>query len=88
MSEPEVRKLVWMPILRHPLAVRAALLDARQAMTNHGQTLERLAERGGLSLEEAAALALRRRSEPMKTDDALAALKEAAERHVPSEQPR
>lgn len=80
----EVRPLEWMPILGFPIAVRAALLNERQAMVNHGQTLARLAERGGLSLEEAAALALRRKWALMPTDDALAALKGAAERYVPA----
>jgi lambda repressor-like predicted transcriptional regulator len=52
-------------------------------MANHGQTLAQLAERGGLSLSEAAALALRRKWEPMPAEAALAALKGAAERYVP-----
>ena len=81
--EREVRPLVWMPVLGHPLAIRAALLCERQAMANHGQTLAKLAERGGLSLEEAAAVALRRKWVPMTADAALAALKGAAERYVP-----
>lgn len=81
--ERGVRPLAWMPVLGHPLAIRAALLDRRQAEINHGQTLERLAERGGLSLSEAAAVALRRKWAPMSNDDALAALKGAAERYVP-----
>ena len=33
----------------------------QQAMENHGQTLERLAERGGLSFDEAAAVLENRR---------------------------
>ena len=78
-----VRPLAWMPVLGFPIAIRAALLDRRQAEINHGQTLERLAERGGLSLSEAAAVALRRKWEPMSADAALAALKSAAERYVP-----
>jgi lambda repressor-like predicted transcriptional regulator len=79
-----VRPLVWMPVLGHPLAIRAVLLDRRQALANHGQSLERLAERGGLSLDEAAAIALRRKWAPMKAEDALAALKGCAERYVPA----
>ena len=75
--ERPVRPLAWMPVLGHPLAIPAALLDARQAMENHGQTLERLAERGGLSLAEAAAVAERRRWRNMTADEALAALKNA-----------
>lgn len=83
LIEREVRPLVWMPVLGYPLAIRASLLSEAQAMANHGQTLARLAERGGLSLEEAAALALRRKWARMTADDALAALKGAAERYVP-----
>ena len=79
--ERRVRPLEWMPVLGHPLAIRAELLDADQAMTNHGQTLERLAERGGLSLSEAAAIVDRRRWRELTADDAMAALKRAAERH-------
>lgn len=72
--------LVWMPVLGHPLAIRADLLNRQQAAINHGQTLERLAERGGLSLDEAAAIALRRKWTPMLVADAIAALKLVAER--------
>ena len=71
----------WMPVLGHPLAIRAELLDARQAMTNHGQTLERRAERGGLSLDEAAAIVEQRRWCRLTADEAMDALKRAAERH-------
>jgi hypothetical protein len=70
-----------MPVLGHPLAIRADILDAQQAMTNHGQTLERLAERGGLSLDEAAAIAERRRWCELTAGEAMDALKRAGERH-------
>jgi hypothetical protein len=79
--ERPVKPIAWMPVLGHPLAIPVALLDARQAMQNHGQTLERLAERGGLSLSEAAAVAWRRRWHNMTDSEALAALKEAGQRH-------
>jgi hypothetical protein len=49
----------YMPILRHPeFRLPWALIEphAKQAMCNHGQTLERLAERGGLGFTEAAAI--------------------------------
>ena len=78
-----VRRLVWMPVLGHPLAIRAELLSEQQAMANHGQTLVRLAERGGLSLAEAAAIALHRKWLPMTADEAMAALKDAATRYAP-----
>lgn len=78
--ERPVRPLAWMPVLGYPLAIPIALLDERQAMENHGQTLERLAERGGLGLAEAAAVAERRRWRNMTADEALAALKAVAMR--------
>jgi hypothetical protein len=78
--EGGVRPLAWMPVLGYPLAIPIALLDARQAMENHGQTLERLAERGGLGLAEAAAVAERRRWRNMTAEEALAALKNVAMR--------
>lgn len=51
----------YMPILgleNRDFKLPWALIEPhrRQAMCNHGQTLERIAERGGLSLEEAAAI--------------------------------
>jgi hypothetical protein len=46
----------WMPIQGTPLAVDMRNLSDRQAHRNHEQSLERLAERGGLSLQEALAL--------------------------------
>lgn len=62
----------WMPLLGpgRGMAVRMDLLDARQAQVNHGQTLERLAERGGLSPCEAVALAERRRWHRMSAEQA------------------
>jgi len=78
--ERHVRPLAWMPVLGYPLAIPITLLDERQAMENHGQTLERLAERGGLGLAEAAAVAERRRWRNMTADEALAALKDVAMR--------
>jgi len=45
-----------MPIQGTPLAVDMRNLSDRQAHRNHEQSLERLAERGGLSLQEALAL--------------------------------
>ena len=61
----------WMPIQRTALAVKISDLDERQAQTNHGQTLQRLAERGGLSLCEALALIEKRRWRRMEFGDAL-----------------
>ncbi len=61
----------WMPIQHTSLAVRIGDLNEQQAQTNHGQTLQRLAERGGLSLCEALALIEKRRWRRMEFGDAL-----------------
>lgn len=50
----------WMPLLTTGLAIRMDLLHENQAMTNYGQTLQRLAERGGISPSEALAIAEKR----------------------------
>jgi hypothetical protein len=50
----------YMPILHYALAVRMELLNEEWAQRNHNQSLSRLAERGGLSLCEAAAIIERR----------------------------
>lgn len=64
----------WMPLMGTGLAVRMDLLDAAQADRNHGQTLQRLAERGGLVPSEAMAIIERRRWRDVKTPDAMAYL--------------
>lgn len=64
----------WMPIIGTSLAVRMEALFDEQAMRNHGQTLERLAERGGLGADEALALAERRNWRRQDDIDALKAL--------------
>jgi hypothetical protein len=53
------------------VAVRMDLLNEQQAQRNHGQTLARLAERGGLSPCEAVAIAERRKWHRMAAGDAL-----------------
>ena len=52
--------ITYMPILGTPFAVLMDTLNEQQALTNHGQSLARLAERGGLSFTEASAIAQRR----------------------------
>lgn len=47
----------WMPILGTCLGIPMELLDERRARINHRQSLDRLKERGGLSLSEAVAIA-------------------------------
>jgi len=66
------RKL--MPLMRTGLFIDFDLLDERQAMKNHGQTLTRLAERGGLSVCEALAIAQRRKWERWDFKQAVEAL--------------
>ncbi|KKL12344.1 hypothetical protein LCGC14_2536710 [marine sediment metagenome] len=46
LGDPNVRGVPWRIVEPH----------RKQAMTNHDQTLERLAERGGLSLDELVAV--------------------------------
>lgn len=64
----------WMPLIGTGLAVRFELLDEEQAMRNHGQTLYRLSERGGIAPDEALAIAKRRKYEREPVIAALQAL--------------
>ena len=48
--------VAWFPLLGTGLAIRRSLLDERTAKRNHMQSLDRLAERGGLSPDEAIAV--------------------------------
>lgn len=50
----------WMPLMGTGLAIRMVILNEQQAQRNHGQSLKRLAERGGLSPDEALAIVERR----------------------------
>lgn len=59
-----------------PKFVDWSVLSIEQAQINHGQTLERLAERGGLAPDEIVANIERRRWRPMDIDAALSAIKE------------
>ncbi len=59
----------------------------RQAMRNHGQTLERLAERGGLSPAEAVAIIEDRAFERMTLEDAERRLLELCDSAQPSAAP-
>lgn len=64
----------WMPLMGTGLAVRMSMLNEAQARLNHGQSLERLAERGGLGADEALAIAERRAWEKRGDIEALKAL--------------
>ncbi len=64
----------WMPLQHTGLAIRMDLLNEEQAQRNHGQSLRRLAERGGLSPTEAAAVIDRRAWKAISVPEAMAAL--------------
>lgn len=49
-----------MPLMGTGLAVKFDVLNEKQAQINHGQSLDRLAERGGLSPCEALAVVEKR----------------------------
>jgi hypothetical protein len=74
MTQPE-----YMPLMRTGLAIRMDLLDEKQAQRNHGQTLCRLRERGGLSPCEALAIAERREWKRMPFVDCIRALQALAD---------
>jgi hypothetical protein len=57
----EVPQVRYMPIMKTPLAIPFALLNEEWAQRNHGQSLARLAERGGLGPCEALAIVKRER---------------------------
>lgn len=69
---------LWMPIIGTLFGVQMSVLNEQQADRNHGQTLRRLAERGGLSLSEAAAIAEQRQWRSQKNVDAAAAIQAVA----------
>ncbi len=50
----------WMPIMHTKIAVEFSVLNEEWARKNHGQSLARLAERGGLDAGEALAIIERR----------------------------
>lgn len=54
-------KREYMPLMKTGLAIRMNLLNEEQAQKNHYQSLDRLAERGGLSACEALAICERRK---------------------------
>jgi len=70
----------YMPILGTQLLLPMRLLNERQAQANHGQTLARLAQRGGVSLAEAACIASCCKFGPMTDERAHELLKRAAQR--------
>ena len=65
---------------RGALFIDATLLNEEWAQNNHGQTLQRLNERGGLSLCEAAAIAQRREWQKQDAETSIEQLKKVAER--------
>ena len=66
----------WIPVHQGAgaipkFAVNKKILSEEWAQRNHAQTLSRLAERGGLSLEEMAANVERRPFQPMPDEEAI-----------------
>ena len=57
----KANKELFMPLQGTQLLLKFSALNERQAMKNHGYTLEQLADRGGISLSEAAAIIENRR---------------------------
>lgn len=72
-----------MPIMRTGLYIRFDVLDEKQAKINHGQTLERLAERGGLSACEALAIAEKRKWVSGTLSESITALSIIAKANAP-----
>ena len=70
----------YMPILGTVLLLPMRLLTEEAAQRNHGQSLARLAERGGLSLSEAASVASGMYWQPMDDARAHELLRRAATR--------
>jgi hypothetical protein len=62
MECSRIKSIPWSVIAPH----------AQQALINHGQTLERLAERGGLNAKEAIAIIRDHPYKEMRDDDAAA----------------
>ncbi len=71
-ADAEYQKL--MPLMRTGFYVHFDVLDERQAQRNHGQTLARLRERGGLGPSEALAIAERRSWRQTNIPEAITAL--------------
>jgi len=66
--------VTWMPLAGTGLAIRMDLLNEDHAQRNHGQSLSRLAERGGLDLQEALAIIELRQWKRQETEETLRAL--------------
>jgi hypothetical protein len=81
------REIEYMPLMRTGLAIRMDLLNEQQAQRNHGQTLTRLKERGGLSPCEVLAIAEHRVWKMMRLDDCMQALQVLADNTKPLPEP-
>lgn len=64
----------WMPLAGMGLAIRMDLLNEEHAYRNHGQSLAKIAGRGGLDLQEALAIIEHRQWINQETKDTLLAL--------------
>lgn len=74
----------YMPIMRTGMMVRMSLLDENQALINHGQTLSRLKERGGISACEALAIAEKRKWKFQSAPECMTILQKLAEDECPT----
>ena len=84
-AERDALRGAWMPLLGTGLALPMGLLNEQQAQRNHGQSLARLAERGGLGPSEALAVAERRQYQHrdfVKALEALVALAARAQENL------
>jgi len=63
-----------MPLAGTGLAIRMDLLNEEYAQSNHGQSLDKLANRGGLDLQEALAIIEHRKWMPQETKETLQVL--------------
>lgn len=70
----------WMPLMGTGIAIRMVFLSAEQAQKNHGQSLQLLAQRGGLAPSEALALMECRAWQPSKEKEALRGIVSAIDR--------
>lgn len=73
----------YMPLMGTGLMIGFHVLDERQAQLNHGQSLQRLKERGGLGASEALAIAEKRKWKNTDIESAIKALSALALKAAP-----
>lgn len=73
----------WMPLMGTGLAIRFDVLNEAQAQRNHGQSLKRLRERGGLGPDEALAIAEKQKWRSRDIEGSITALSALAKAAAP-----